>query len=46
MQLDNLKKDIEREISHHRTQLKYHQAAIERHEKRHAEIESEKKQAK
>jgi len=41
--LENLKKDIEREISHHETQIKYHQAAIDRHTKRTGEIDQEKK---
>jgi len=45
-QLKNIKNDLDREIEHHRKQLEQHNAAIERHKRRIAEIAHEEEQLK
>jgi len=45
-QLKGLKNDLDREIEHHRKQLDQHQAAIDRHKRRIAEIAHEEEQLK
>jgi hypothetical protein len=45
-QLKGLKNDLDREIEHHRKQLEQHQAAIDRHKRRIAEIAHEEEQLK